>query len=98
MIEICLLDPTTKDTDLIKVNSTWQELSRILDGLGITGITRIDNPTPYVQSITYRGVSKAVLEPIIRKLNRHMKSELDYFLEALKGFESDSVDVIVWKF
>lgn len=95
MIEICLLDPATKDTDLIKVDSTWQELSRILDGLGLT---RIDNPTPYVQSITYRGVSKAVLEPIIRKLNRHMKSEIDYFLEALKGFESDSVDVIVWKF
>lgn len=98
MIEICLLDPTTHDTDLVKVDSTWQELSRILDGLGIAGITRIDNPTPYVQSITYKGVSKAVLEPIIRKLNRHMKSELDYFLEALKCFKSDSVDVTVWKF
>ena len=98
MIEICLLDSTTRDTDLIKVDSTWQELSRILDGLGITGITRIDNPTPYVQSITYKGVSKAVLEPIIRKLNRNMESETTYFLEALRGFESDSVDVIVWKF
>lgn len=45
MIEICLLDPSTDDTDFIKVDSTWQELARILDGLGIT---RIDNPTPYV--------------------------------------------------
>lgn len=63
MIEICLLDPATKDTDLVKVDSTWQELARILDGLGLTWI---DNPTPYVQSITYKGVSKAVLEPIIR--------------------------------
>lgn len=95
MIEICLLDPVTHDTDFIKVDSTWQELARILDGLGIT---RIDNPTPYVQSITYKGVSKAVLEPIIRKLNRNMKSEIAYFLEALKDFESDSLDVIVWKF
>lgn len=95
MIEICLLDPNTHDTDFVKVDSTWQELARTLDGLGIT---RIDNPTPYVQSITYKGVSKAVLEPIIRKLNRYMKSETAYFLEALKDFESDSVDVIVWKF
>ena len=95
MIEICLLDPSTDDTDFIKVDSTWQELSRILDGLGIT---RVDNPTPYVQSITYKGVSKAVLEPIVRKLNRNMESEITYFLEALRGFESDSVDVIVWKF
>lgn len=95
MIEICLSDPSTHDTDFVKVDSTWQKLSRILDGLGIT---RIDNPTPYVQSITYKGVSKAVLEPIIRKLNRNMESEITYFLEALRGFESDSVDVIVWKF
>ena len=95
MIEICLLDPTAHDSELVKVDSTWQELSRILDGLGLT---RVDNPTPYVQSITYKGVSKAVLEPIIRKLNRNMESEIAYFLEALRGFESDSVDVIVWKF
>lgn len=95
MIEICLSDPSTHDTDFVKVDSTWQKLSRILDGLGIT---RIDNPTPYVQSITYKGVSKAVLEPIIRKLNRSMESEIAYFLEALKGFESDSVDVVIWKF
>lgn len=95
MIEICLSDPSTHDTDFVKVDSTWQKLSRILDGLGIT---RIDNPTPYVQSITYKGVSKAVLEPIIRKLNRSMESEIAYFLEALRGFESDYVDVIVWKF
>lgn len=95
MIEICLSDPSTHDSELVKVDSTWQELSRTLDGLGIT---RIDNPTPYVQSITYKGVSKAVLEPIIRKLNRNMESEIAYFLEALRGFESDYVDVIVWKF
>ena len=95
MIEICLSDPSTHDTELVKVDSTWQELSRTLDGLGIT---RVDNPTPYVQSITYKGVSKAVLEPITRKLNRNMESEITYFLEALRGFESDSVDVIVWKF
>ena len=95
MIEICLSDPSTHDTELVKVDSTWQELSRTLDGLEIT---RVDNPTPYVQSITYKGVSKAVLEPIIRKLNRHMESEITYFLEALRGFESDSLDVIVWKF
>lgn len=95
MIEICLSDPSTHDTDLVKVDSTWQKLARILDGLGII---RIDNPTPYVQSITYKGVSKAVLEPIVRKLNRNMESEITYFLEALRGFESDSVDVIVWKF
>ena len=95
MIEICLSDSSTHDSELVKVDSTWQELSRILDGLGII---RIDNPTPYVQSITYKGVSKAVLEPIVRKLNRNMKSEITYFLEALKGFKSDSVDVIVWKF
>lgn len=95
MIEICLSDPSTHDSELVKVDSTWQELSRTLDGLGII---RIDNPTPYVQSITYKGVSKAALEPIIRKLNRHMKSELTDFLEALKDLESDSVDVIVWKF
>lgn len=98
MIEICLSDPSTHDTDLVKVDSTWQKLARNLDGLGLTGITRIDNPTPYAQSITYKGVSKAVLEPIIRKLNRNMESEITYFLEALRGFESDSVDVIVWKF
>lgn len=95
MIEICLSDPSTHDSELVKVDSTWQELSRTLDGLGIT---RIDNPTPYVQSITYKGVSKAVLEPIIRKLNGYKESELTEFLEALKCFESDSVDVIVWKF
>lgn len=95
MIETCLSDPSTHDTELVKVDSTWQELSRTLDGLGIT---RVDNPTPYVQSITYKGVSKAVLEPITRKLNRNMESEITYFLEALRGFESDSVDVIVWKF
>lgn len=95
MIEICLSDPSTHDSELVKVDSTWQELSRTLDGLGIT---RVDNPTPYVQSITYKGVSKAVLEPIVRKLNRNMESEITYFLEALRGFESDSVEVIVWKF
>lgn len=95
MIEICLSDPSTHDTDFVKVDSTWQKLARILDSLGII---RIDNPTPYAQSITYKGVSKAVLEPIIRKLNRNMESEITYFLEALRGFESDSVDVIVWKF
>lgn len=94
MIEICLSDPSTHDSELVKVDSTWQELSRILDGLGIT---RVNNPTPYVQSITYKGVSKAALEPIVRKLNRNMESEITYFLEALRGFESDSVDVIVWK-
>lgn len=95
MIEICLSDSSTHDSELVKVDSTWQELSRILDGLEIT---RVDNPTPYVQSITYKGVSKAVLEPIIRKLNRYKKSELTDFIEALKGFKSDSLDVIVWKF
>ena len=95
MIEICLSDPSTHDSELVKVDSTWQELSRTLDG---SGITQVDNPTPYAQSITYKGVSKAVLEPIVRKLNRNMESEITYFLEALRGFESDSVDVIVWKF
>ena len=95
MIEICLSDPSTHDSELVKVDSSWQELSRTLDDLGIT---RIDNPTPYVQSITYKGVSKAVLEQIIQKLNGYMKSELTDCLEALKDFESDSVDVIVWKF
>ena len=95
MIEICLSDPSTHDTDFVKVDSTWQKLARILDGLGII---QIDNPTPYAQSITYKGVSKAVLEPIIRKLNGNMESEIAYFLEALKDFESDSLDVIVWKF
>ena len=95
MIEICLSDPSTHDSELVKVDSTWQELSRTLDGLGIT---RIDNPTPYVQSITYKGVSKAVLEQIIQKLNGYMESELTDCLEALNDFEGDSVDVIVWKF